>query len=124
MSEPKQALVSGGAGFIGSHLTERLLAEGHRVTVVDNLVTGARSNLDGVKDHPELTFREADHNLGHRKTITLIAHRLTTVQERVTNFLLEHGQLMDSRTYDELMVGSQRFRAMSASSTGTTERLE
>jgi len=39
-------LVTGGAGFIGSHLTQRLLTEGHRVRVLDDLSTGKRSNLD------------------------------------------------------------------------------
>jgi UDP-glucose 4-epimerase len=45
-------LVTGGAGFIGSHVTEQLLSEGHRVTVVDNLATGYLSNLF---PHPRLT---------------------------------------------------------------------
>jgi nucleoside-diphosphate-sugar epimerase len=39
-------LVTGGAGFIGSHLTEELMRRGHRVRVADSLVTGRRSNLD------------------------------------------------------------------------------
>jgi UDP-glucose 4-epimerase len=42
----KQILVTGGAGFIGSHLVDALIAAGHAVTVVDNLSTGDRSNLD------------------------------------------------------------------------------
>src|SRR6266568_747652 len=42
-------LVTGGAGFIGSHLTEELVRRGHSVRVVDNLVTGKRRNLDHVK---------------------------------------------------------------------------
>jgi UDP-N-acetylglucosamine/UDP-N-acetyl-alpha-D-glucosaminouronate 4-epimerase len=41
-------LVTGGAGFIGSHLAEELVRRGHRVRVVDNLVTGKRSNLDHI----------------------------------------------------------------------------
>ncbi|MDE3155563.1 MAG: SDR family oxidoreductase [Acidobacteriota bacterium] len=41
----RSCLVTGGAGFIGSHLVERLLMDGHRVTVVDNFATGRRSNL-------------------------------------------------------------------------------
>src|SRR4051794_37049297 len=39
-------LVTGGAGFIGSHLTEELLRRGHRVRVADSLITGKRSNLE------------------------------------------------------------------------------
>lgn len=51
-------LVTGGAGFIGSHLCEALVAQRHEVTVVDNLSTGRRRNLDAVTDH--VRFIEAD----------------------------------------------------------------
>lgn len=50
-------LVTGGAGFIGSHLTERLLAAAHRVRVLDNLSTGKRVNLPS---HKQLEFIEGD----------------------------------------------------------------
>jgi UDP-glucose 4-epimerase len=46
-------LITGGAGFIGSHLTEQLLSSGHQVTVIDNLSTGHLHNLP---NHPRLTF--------------------------------------------------------------------
>lgn len=49
-------LLAGGAGFIGSHLTERLLGEGHRVICVDSLISGVRENLATVLDHPALVF--------------------------------------------------------------------
>ncbi|HNQ35182.1 MAG TPA: GDP-mannose 4,6-dehydratase [bacterium] len=47
-------LITGGAGFIGSHLTEHLLPAGHRVTVLDDLSTGRLKNLEAVKHHPNL----------------------------------------------------------------------
>lgn len=52
-----RCLVTGGAGFIGSHLTEELLAAGHHVTVLDNLSTGRAENLKGLVGHPRLTMR-------------------------------------------------------------------
>ena len=45
------AFITGGAGFIGSHLAEALLATGHQVTVLDNLSTGAMENIEHLKDH-------------------------------------------------------------------------
>lgn len=50
--------ITGGAGFIGSHLTEYLLRRGDDVLVLDNLSTGRLCNLDEVIDHPRLTFVE------------------------------------------------------------------
>lgn len=55
-----KALVTGGFGFIGSHLVERLLREGCQVVVLDNLSTGCSKNLGGVADHPRLQAIEAD----------------------------------------------------------------
>jgi UDP-glucose 4-epimerase len=51
---PGRVLVTGGAGFVGSHLVEQRLRNGWQVTVLDNLVTGTVENLDAVIDHPNL----------------------------------------------------------------------
>jgi UDP-glucose 4-epimerase len=53
-----KALVTGGAGFIGSHLTEALLARGDQVVAVDDLSTGSRRNLDGALGNPGFEFVE------------------------------------------------------------------
>lgn len=53
-------LVSGAAGFIGSHLCDRLLADGHDVVALDNLITGARRNLAHLAQHPSFRFLECD----------------------------------------------------------------
>ena len=55
-----KALVTGGAGFIGSHLAERLLEEGHKVAVVDNLSTGSLRNIANFKGQPKFDFVEGD----------------------------------------------------------------
>ena len=53
-------LVTGGAGFIPSHLCDRLLSEGHEVVAVDNFVTGHRRNLATLVGNPRFSFVEAD----------------------------------------------------------------
>ncbi len=55
-------LITGGAGFIGSHLSEKLIAEGHRVLAIDNLSTGSLSNIVHLLDHPQFHFARADVN--------------------------------------------------------------
>ena len=52
--------VSGGAGFIGGHLCESLLAEGHTVYAMDNFSTGSPKNIEKIKGHPNFHFEEGD----------------------------------------------------------------
>jgi len=51
-----KVLVTGCAGFIGSHLVERLLEEGHQVIGIDNMRTGNQSNMASFSSSPELRF--------------------------------------------------------------------
>ena len=53
-------LITGGAGFIGSHLCDRFLAEGHRVIVMDNLLTGRAENLEAHGSNPDFEFIHYD----------------------------------------------------------------
>lgn len=59
-----RVVVTGAAGFLGSHLCERLIARGDEVVGLDNLLTGRRSNLDPVEGHERFTFVEADVSTG------------------------------------------------------------
>lgn len=55
-----RALITGGAGFIGSHLSEQLLELGHEVVIADDLSNGRLKNLDSFRDHPRLAFHRVD----------------------------------------------------------------
>lgn len=56
----EHALVTGGAGFLGSQLCERLLGNGHRVTCVDSFATGTPDNIAHLREHPRFEFVEHD----------------------------------------------------------------
>ncbi len=58
----KSCLITGAAGFIGSHLVDKLLAQGYRVLGVDNMVLGKRANIDTALKSPNFIFQELDVN--------------------------------------------------------------
>src|SRR5258705_10805515 len=62
-----RTVVTGGAGFLGSHLCELFLAEGHEVVAVDNFLTGRRENIAGFASNPR--FRLLEHNISTPVTI-------------------------------------------------------
>lgn len=55
-----KTLVTGGCGFIGSHLAEMLLALGHEVVIIDSLACGRKENIKNFEGHPQLAFHQAD----------------------------------------------------------------
>ncbi|HEV2176123.1 MAG TPA: UDP-glucuronic acid decarboxylase family protein [Terriglobia bacterium] len=59
-SEQPRTLITGGAGFVGSHVCDRLIAEGHRVICLDNLLTGQLDNIRHLLDHPRFSFVRYD----------------------------------------------------------------
>ena len=80
MAEAKKVIVTGGAGFIGSHLVDLLLAEGHQVVVIDNLSTGKLRNLN-----PSATFHHSDithqlvNDVFHREQPDFVFHMAAQV---------------------------------------------
>ncbi|CAG8474124.1 6855_t:CDS:2 [Ambispora gerdemannii] len=60
LCEKKRILVTGGAGFVGSHLVDRLMLMGHEVTVIDNFFTGRKNNLDHWIGHPNFELIRHD----------------------------------------------------------------
>ena len=54
------SVVTGGAGFLGSHLTDRLLAEGHRVIAIDNFLTGSTANIEHLAGNENYRFIKHD----------------------------------------------------------------
>lgn len=92
-------IVTGAAGFIGSHTTDRLLANGHTVAGVDNLRTGHRRNLAAALAHPAFTLHEADvaaagmlDGLAREFRPDAIIHlaALVSVQESIQDPALNH----------------------------------
>ncbi len=56
----KRILVTGGAGFLGSHLIDRLIEQGHEIVCADNLFTGAKRNIEHLHNHPRFEFLRHD----------------------------------------------------------------
>jgi UDP-glucuronate decarboxylase len=78
-SDPDLIVVAGGAGFIGSHLCDRLLSEGNQVLCLDNLQTSRASNLRLLEGRDGFTFVEADIVLPLPDAVMSQAHRITRV---------------------------------------------
>ena len=60
MNSKKNILITGGAGFIGSHLCKRLLNEGNKIICLDNLFTGSEKNISNLIDSPDFEFVNHD----------------------------------------------------------------
>ncbi len=75
-----QILVTGGAGFIGSNLVDGLIAEGHRVIVVDNLSSGKKKNLNKQADFYQLDIRNEElKKVFAENNITHVIHHATQI---------------------------------------------
>ena len=101
-----RSLVTGGAGFLGSHLCERLLVAGHAVICIDNMITGKISNVHHLTERPGFTFVEAD------------ARHPLKVQGHIDH-VFHLASLASPKDYAKLPV-----ETLEAGSTGTANALE
>ena len=99
-----KVLLTGSAGFVGSHLTERLLEEGHRVIGVDNYISGQRRNTELFSGHPNFSFMEADVSRGIPAFADQPAGKLDWVLHFASPASPPHYQQNQIET---LMVGAQ-----------------
>ena len=69
-------LITGGAGFVGSHLCDRLLADGHHVIAMDNLITGSRANVAHLSAHPkfELLLHNVAQHIAMPQPVSVVLH--------------------------------------------------
>jgi UDP-glucose 4-epimerase len=82
---PETLLITGGAGFIGSHLAEGALADGHRVVVLDNLSTGRRENVPAGAELVERDLRdEGLEELLRERGVTVVSHHAAQANVRVS----------------------------------------
>ena len=81
-SAPPLTIVTGGAGFLGSHICDRLIAEGHEVLCLDNLLTGRIENIQHLWDHPRFVFVLHDVTNPIRPGRTAVAGGAETRRER------------------------------------------
>lgn len=84
-------LVTGGAGFIGSHLCDVLIADGHNVTVVDNLVLGKVENIEHLINNPNFRFFKEDLNNGHAIDMIFMDGEFDMVYHLAANSDIQKG---------------------------------
>lgn len=78
-------LVTGGAGFIGSHLCKRLIEKGNKLVIIDNLSNGSKNNLIDIIDNPQLIFYQFDLNNLHELKGVFEAHSFDMVFHLAAN---------------------------------------
>ena len=120
-SERPRALVTGGAGFLGSHLCERLLSEDYSVVCVDNLVTGVRENVVHLEEDPLFEYVEHDVTFSLRTESRLdeVYHFASPASpadfQRVPMEILRVGSLGTQNALDLALAQGARFMLASSS---------
>lgn len=113
MLKGKTVLVSGGAGFIGSHLVRRLVAEGAHVRVLDNLSSGSRANLAGIESQIDLREGDVRNAIACRD-----ACRGVDAVFHMAAYISVPGSVKDPVTADAINIGGTLNMLMGAASAG------
>ena len=104
LKHPDNALVTGGAGFIGSHLVDRLMQEGHNVTALDNLTSGSLENLKRWINHPRFTLVKAD--LKYAENITKAIKDPSTIFHFAANPEVRIGETEPQVHFEENLMAT------------------
>jgi UDP-glucuronate decarboxylase len=109
MSESKLALVAGGAGFIGSHMCDRLIADGYRVLCLDNLQTGREENIRHLRRDSRFDFIEGDVSEALPGSVTRAARNITQVYNLACAASPPHYQADPEHTMLTNVVGTSHL---------------
>lgn len=93
------AIVTGGAGFIGSHLVDRLIEDGYSVTVIDNMTCGTKENLKQHAGNPKLTIVEADIRDAETLNKVFVGHDVVfhlAAQANIRKSAIDHKSDLDN----------------------------
>jgi UDP-glucose 4-epimerase len=104
LKHPEKALITGGAGFIGSHLADRLMQEGHNLTALDNLTNGNLGNLQRWINHPRFTFLKAD--LKKQKNIAKAINDHSTIFHFAANPEVRVGETNPQIHFEENLMAT------------------
>lgn len=110
----RTALIAGGAGFIGSHLAERLLEEGYRVVVVDNFITGSRQNLAHLVADPAVAERLTVVEANVREPVRVAGAALSEIYNLASPASPKHYQKDPIDTLLTNVLGTQNLLELAA----------
>jgi nucleoside-diphosphate-sugar epimerase len=104
---PKTILIAGGAGFLGSHLSDAYLAKGYKVIAVDNLSTGAIKNIEHLKSNPDFLFVE--HDICAPLPSVIMDHELEIIANLASPASPPHYQRLALETLNVGSIGVQNL---------------
>lgn len=104
---PKTILIAGGAGFLGSHLSDSYLAKGYKVIAVDNLSTGAIKNIEHLKSNPDFLFVE--HDICAPLPSVIMDHELEIIANLASPASPPHYQRLALETLNVGSIGVQNL---------------